>query len=85
MAVVNRLGERHFLYAPTPEAAAAIGATLERQGWEVSIDCDDDVCLVVATCLRVLSGPLAEETRAHLRSLVAHHGGEYDGWESATA
>jgi hypothetical protein len=42
----------------------------------------DDIWLVVAGCLRVLTGSLVRETRAHLASLAAAHGGAYDGWEA---
>jgi len=75
-------GTRHFIYAPAREEAEAICRILEREGWETSIDAGDDVALVTASCLRVLTGPLARETRAHLTALASQHGGSYDGWDA---
>jgi hypothetical protein len=75
-------GTRHFIFAPTAEAASAIGATLEREGWEVAAHESEDVWLVVAECHRVLDKPLVRQTRARLASLAAAHGGTYDGWEA---
>lgn len=78
-------GERHMIYAPAAEAAHAIASALERQGWEIAVHPGIDVWLVVASCLRVMTEPLAREARAHLVALAAQHGAEYDGWEAATA
>lgn len=75
-------GTRHFIYAPTRDDAHAIAGVLERQGWETSIQEDDEIALVTASCLRVLTGPLVRETRAHLTALASQHGGQYDGWEA---
>jgi hypothetical protein len=75
-------GTRHFIYAPKRTDAEAIAGVLEREGWETSIQEDDDVALVTASCLRVLTGPLVRETRAHLTALASQHGGQYDGWEA---
>lgn len=75
-------GTRHFIYAPTRDDAYAIAGVLERQGWETSIQEDDEIALVTASCLRVLTGPLVRETRAHLTALASQHGGQYDGWEA---
>jgi hypothetical protein len=78
-------GGRHFIYAPGEDAAVSIAATLEREGWETLVHGADDMWLVVAWCHRVLTSSLLSETRAHLRSVAAQNGGEYDGWEAATA
>ncbi|HLY95013.1 MAG TPA: ribonuclease E inhibitor RraB [Gaiellaceae bacterium] len=75
-------GTRHFIYAPSRERADAIAGVLERQGWETSIQEDDEIALVTASCLRVLTGPLVRETREHLTALASQHGGQYDGWEA---
>ncbi|HET8893505.1 MAG TPA: ribonuclease E inhibitor RraB [Gaiellaceae bacterium] len=75
-------GTRHFIYAPTRDEAQAIAGVLERQGWETWIQEDDEIALVTASCLRVLTGPLVRETRAHLTALASQHGGQYDGWEA---
>lgn len=75
-------GTRHFIYAPTRDDAQAIAGVLERQGWETWIQEDDEIALVTASCLRVLTGPLVRETRAHLTALASQHGGQYDGWEA---
>ena len=55
---------------------------LEREGWDTAVQEAEDVWLVVAGCLRVLSEPLVREIRARLASLAAAHGGTYDGWEA---
>jgi hypothetical protein len=73
---------RHFLYLPTSEDAAAVAQVLEREGWDTAVSEIDDVWLVVARCLRVLSEPLVREIRAHLGSLALAHGGAYDGWDA---
>jgi Regulator of ribonuclease activity B len=75
-------GIRHFIYLPTSDGADAVARVLEREGWDTSVEEDADVWLVVAGCLRVLDEPLVQETRAHLASLAAAHGGAYDGWEA---
>ena len=76
---------RHFIYLPTGEDADAVAQTLEREGWDTAVHEGEDVWLVVAGCLRVLTGPLVRETRARLASLAAAHGGAYDGWEADRA
>lgn len=75
-------GTRHFIYAPAREQAEAIACVLEREGWETWVQEAEDVALVTASCLRVLTEPLVRETRAHLTALAAQHGGQYDGWEA---
>ncbi len=75
-------GTRHFIYAPTRDDAQAIAGVLEREGWETAIQEDDEIALVTASCLRVLTGPLVRETREHLTALASQHGGQYDGWEA---
>jgi Regulator of ribonuclease activity B len=75
-------GTRHFIYLPTSEDAEAVARTLEREGWDTAVHAAEDVWLVVAGCLRVLTAPLVRETRARLASLAAAHGGAYDGWEA---
>ena len=75
-------GVRHFIYLPTSEAAEAVARVLEREGWDTAVHAAEDVWLVVAGCLRVLTGPLVRETRQRLASLAAAHGGAYDGWEA---
>lgn len=75
-------GIRHFLYLPTSQAADAVAQVLEREGWDTAVREDDDVWLVAARCLRVLTAPLVREIRAHLASVAAAHGGAYDGWEA---
>jgi DNA/RNA-binding domain of Phe-tRNA-synthetase-like protein len=75
-------GIRHFIYLPTSDDADAVARVLEREGWDTSVEEDAEVWLVVAGCLRVLDEPLVRETRAHLASLAAAHGGAYDGWEA---
>src|SRR5207302_9818001 len=76
---------RHFIYLPTSEDADAVASTLEREGWDTAVHEAEDIWLVVAACLRVLTGPLVRETREHLASLAAAHGGAYDGWEAERA
>jgi hypothetical protein len=75
-------GVRHFIYLPTGEAARNVAQVLEREGWDTAVHAAEDVWLVVAGCLRVLTEPLVRETRARLASLAAAHGGSYDGWEA---
>lgn len=75
-------GVRHFIYLPTSEAADKVARVLEREGWDTAVQAAEDVWLVVAGCLRVLTGPLVRETRERLASLAAAHGGSYDGWEA---
>lgn len=75
-------GIRHFIYLPTSDGAATVASTLEREGWDTSIQEADDIWLVVAGCLRVLDEHLVRETRARLASLAMAHGGAYDGWEA---
>jgi len=74
-------GARHFLYLPDRSGADAVASTLQRLGWETDVYDDADVCLVVAAPLRVLTGQLAREARAHLEALAAAHGGSYDGMD----
>ena len=76
-------GVRHFVYLPTSEAAHDVAQVLEREGWDTAVHAGEDVWLVAAGCLRVLTEPLARETRERLASLAAAHGGSYDGWEPA--
>lgn len=83
--VLEPCGERHYIYAPAEAAARAIASALERQGWETAVRPGGDVWLVVASCLRVMTEPLARDVRTHLVALAAQHGAEYDGWEAATA
>jgi hypothetical protein len=75
-------GARHFIYLPTSEDADAVARTLEREGWDTAVHAAEDVWLVVAGCLRVLTGSLVRETRTRLASLAEAHGGAYDGWEA---
>jgi hypothetical protein len=75
-------GVRHFIYLPTSEAADNVSQVLEREGWDIAVHAAEDVWLVVAGCLRVLTEPLVRETRARLASLATAHGGSYDGWEA---
>ena len=75
-------GTRHFIYASKRDDAEAIACVLEREGWETWVQQDDEVALVTASCLRVLTGPLVRETREHLTTLASQHGGQYDGWEA---
>jgi hypothetical protein len=75
-------GIRHFIYLQTSDDADAVAQVLEREGWDTDVQEGDGVWLVVAGCLRVLSGPLVREIRARLASLAAAHGGTYDGWEA---
>ena len=74
-------GVRHFIYLPTSEAAHTVSQVLEREGWDTAVHAAEDVWLVVAGCLRVLTEPLVRETRKRLASLATAHGGSYDGWE----
>jgi hypothetical protein len=76
---------RHFIYLPTSEDADAVARTLEREGWDVLVQEAEDVWLVIAGCLRVLTEPLVRDTRVRLASLAAAHGGAYDGWEAERA
>jgi hypothetical protein len=73
---------RHFLYLPTSDDAGAVAQVLEREGWDTAVVETDEVWLVSARCLRVLSEPLVREIRAHLGALATAHGGSYDGWEA---
>jgi regulator of ribonuclease activity B len=73
---------RHFVYLPTSADAEAVAQVLEREGWDTVVVEAEDVWLVVARCLRVLTEPLVREIRAHLGALAAAHGGAYDGWEA---
>ena len=75
-------GVRHFIYLPTREGAGAVAKVLEREGWDAVVHEAEDIWLVVAGCLRVLTGPLVRETRERLASLAAAHGAAYDGWEA---
>lgn len=75
-------GVRHFIYLPAASAAHTVASTLEREGWETSVEEGENVWLVVAACLRVLTGPLVRETRARLEALAAAYDGQYDGWEA---
>src|SRR4051794_28023828 len=75
-------GVRHFIYLYAEEDAAAVASTLEREGWETTVEPDQNVWLVVAACLRVLSEQMVRETRTRLEALAALHGGQYDGWEA---
>ena len=75
-------GVRHFIYLPTGEAAHNVAQVLEREGWDTAVHAGEDVWLVAAGCLRVLTEPLVRETRARLASLAAAYGGSYDGWEA---
>jgi Regulator of ribonuclease activity B len=75
-------GIRHFIYLPTSDDATAVAQVLEREGWDTDVQEVEDVWLVVARCLRVLSEPLVRQIRAHLASLATAHGGAYDGWEA---
>ena len=75
-------GIRHFIYLPTSDDATAVAQVLEREGWDTAVEAVEDVWLVGARCLRVLSEPLVREIRAHLASLALAHGGTYDGWEA---
>jgi regulator of ribonuclease activity B len=77
-------GVRHFIYLPAEDRAAAVASVLEREGWETSVQKDDNVWLVVAACLRVLSEQMVRETRDRLEALAAMHEGQYDGWEAET-
>lgn len=72
---------RHFLYLPAQAAADTVAAQLELDGWRTSVASEDDVWLVVASCVRVLTDPRVRSTRAWLERLVGPHGGAYDGWE----
>ncbi|MGZ4439650.1 MAG: hypothetical protein ACXVZN_04665 [Gaiellaceae bacterium] len=71
-------GVRQFIYLPTREGARAVAKVLEREGWDAVVHEAEDIWLVVAGCLRVLTGPLVRETRERLASLAAAH----DGWET---
>lgn len=75
-------GIRHTIFLPTGEDARAVAQVLEREGWDTAVHEVDDVWLVVARCLRVLSEPLVRQIRARLGSLAVAHGGAYDGWEA---
>jgi hypothetical protein len=75
-------GVRHFIYLPAEDRATAVASVLEREGWETSVQADENVWLVVAACLRVLSHDMVRETRARLETLAAMHDGQYDGWEA---
>jgi hypothetical protein len=75
---------RHFIYLPAADDAEAVASVLEREGWETSVQQDDNVWLVVAACLRVLTDQMVKETRARLEALAAMHDGQYDGWEAET-
>lgn len=75
-------GVRHFIYLPAEDGAAAVASVLEREGWETTVHEDDDVWLVVAACLRVLTDEMVRETRMRLEALAAMHEGQYDGWEA---
>ena len=75
-------GVRHFIYLPAEAEATAVAGVLEREGWETSVQEGENVWLVVAACLRVLTGPMVRETRARLEALAAMHDGQYDGWEA---
>lgn len=75
-------GVRHFIYVPAAAGAHAVASVLEREGWETSVHEDENVWLVVAACLRVLTEQMVRETRARLEALAAMHDGQYDGWEA---
>jgi hypothetical protein len=75
-------GVRHFIYVPAAAEAAAVASILEREGWETTVHEAENVWLVVAACLRVLTEQMVHETRAKLEALAALHDGQYDGWEA---
>jgi hypothetical protein len=75
-------GVRHFIYLPAAAGAHSVASTLEREGWETTVQEGENVWLVVAACLRVLTGQMVRETRTRLESLAAMHDGQYDGWET---
>jgi hypothetical protein len=75
-------GIRHFIYLPAETGAAAVASVLEREGWETSVQEGENVWLVVAACLRVLTEQMVRDTRARLEALAATHDGQYDGWEA---
>jgi hypothetical protein len=75
-------GVRHFIYVPAQAEAQAVASTLEREGWETTVQEGENVWLVVAACLRVLTEQMVRETRSRLESLAAMHDGQYDGWEA---
>ncbi|SRR5712691_11234656 len=75
-------GVRHFIYLPGEAGAEAVASVLEREGWETTVHQDDNVWLVVAACLRVLTEQMVRETRQRLEALAAMHDGQYDGWEA---
>ncbi len=79
------VGLSHFLYFPTSEDADAVAQILEREGWDIVVRSAEDVWLVAARCLRVLTGPLVHETRERLASLASAYDGDYDGWDAEQA
>lgn len=81
MATAKQLarGARHFIYVPARSDADALCTVLEREGWETAVDESDDVTLVTASCLRVLTADMARDTAAHLSALAEQYDGSYDG------
>ena len=75
----------HFIYFSTSEDADAVARILEREGWDIVVQSAEDVWLVAARCLRVLTGPLIRETRERLASLASAYDGDYDGWDAEQA
>jgi regulator of ribonuclease activity B len=75
-------GVRHFLYLPAAAGAEAVASVLEREGWETTVQEDDNVWLVIAACLRVLNAGMVRETRSRLEALALSYGGQYQGWDA---
>lgn len=74
---------RHYIYAPTSDAAVEIAEELESRGFEVErrLGADGTNWLVLASHRVVPSAELMADTRRSLEALADEAEGEYDGWE----
>ena len=75
----------HYVYVPSPEAAASIASQLRRHGFrtEERLGADGLSWLVLARHEAVPSEAHIASTRQLMEALVADvAGGNYDGWEA---
>lgn len=74
----------HYLYAPSSDAAEVIAEELKQRGFrtEERLGGDGVNWLVLARHEAVPTEELMASLRRSMEKLVAHFGGEYDGWEA---
>lgn len=71
------------LYFPDESAARRVGAQLNAQGFDVSIDEGEEDWAVEATKTMVPDADEITKVGKSLRALAESEGGEYDGWGAA--